>query len=231
MQENQVINQVWAYLFSQGKTEKVMRAADGGTLMVGLSQQDVGRIVRSLLNPSVNKLMSAYDWPFAYAEATDATVVDQAAYTLSGDNDDCRDIINIRVGDDEDVLDKLNVLENDRRKPSKDGTGVYGWTEYGESDDGFPVIYFHNTPTSVETFKYRYRKKDLSLADWPDRYDYVMTDEVIGRLDPTMIVVAENSLSQMLSNYKIGGDEYQTIRRDPVIEAGNVRRAGLQGGA
>ncbi len=232
MQESTVINGIWAYLFANGKTEKI-RYVQGEKIETGLSRKEVENMVRSFLGPTVQRITRAYDWDFVCAEATDAFVASTSEYSLSGDNDDCMDIINIRWGTSSslEVLEKLNVLENDRRKGSETATGIYGWTAFGRSDDGFPLVQIHNTPTEANVFKYRYRKSGLTLSDIPADFDNVVIDDVLAQFDISLRPDANVSLKGMMDRYMVGGDEYETVRRDPVIEAGNIRRKGLQGGA
>ena len=98
MQESTVINGIWGYLFSQGRTEKI-RYVEGQKLSIGFSRQDVERMVRSFLSPSVQRITKAYDWNFACTVTTDAFVAGTSEYTLRGNDEDCQDIINIRWGD------------------------------------------------------------------------------------------------------------------------------------
>lgn len=230
MQENTVIEGVWAWLFSKGWTKKVRHLPGGSTITEGFDYQEVERMTRTFLNPVVDEVMTVHDWDFACDEKSDATVADQAEYTLSGNNGDCQDIINVRYDTDEEVLEKLNVLENDRRKPQKTGYGIYGWTAFGRSDDKSPIIIIHNTPTEAKTFKYRYRKKDLGLGDMPDSFDFVVVDAVCARFDRSLQVFADRSLARMIARYTVGGDEIDMLRINPLIEDGNVRRCSNQGG-
>jgi hypothetical protein len=173
----------------------------------------------------------AHDWDFACNEVSTTTTASTADYTCKGNNYDCRDIINVRYNSDLVVLDRLNVLSNDRRKPDKTGSGVYGWTQFKRSGDGYPIITIHNTPTESKTLKYRYRMKDRTLENIPDYFDYVINAMVKSRFDEVYMVPAEKLLASAIHKYRGGSDDYETLRLNPTIEDGNIRRYQNQGGA
>jgi len=231
LQISTIADGIWAWLTILGRTIKVQKMPDGSTMTSGLDRQTVDRIVNSFVGPVVAQFVMAHDWDFACDEDSDTTVADTADYTLRGNNMDCRDIINVRYDSDLDVLDRLNVLSNDRRKPAKSGSGVYGWTWFKMSTDGFPVITIHNTPTEAKTFKYRYRKKDITIGDIPDYFDYVVNALMKARFQDDYYSLSERFLKEAIHKYRGGGDDYETVRLNPTIEAGNIRRCQNQGGA
>lgn len=235
MNVSTVVEQLWAWLKANGKTVRAVKVGDTVD-HVGLTRSEVEKGVNALLPPIVDEIVTAFDWDFACDVATDTSVVSQAEYTLRGNADDCRDIINIRYGSGRGVvIEPLNTLKTDRREGetvsgSSDTSGVYGYTLFGRSDDGFPKIQLFDTPLEAKTITYRYRKKDLSLADIPDSFGYVVRDFLRAEYDPGYQTKAEHRLGRMIARYKVGGDTPDIARRDPVIEAGNVRRGEQQGG-
>ena len=232
MQKSTAVEQLWAWLFTHGRTTKVL---EDGT-KVGYSRQDVERAVNVLLGPIVDRIAVYYDWDFAVDEATESSVVGTHTYTLEGNDDNCRDIINVRYGPGRGkVIRQMNVLQTDRREGesesgASDSGTVYGYTLWGRSDDGKPVIKLFDTPVESDTMTYRYRMADITLGMIPDSFGYIVRDFLRAEFDPGFEDNAERALREMADRYKVGGDEYDMARKDPVIEAGNVRRGGLQGG-
>lgn len=229
MQRSMIEDQVWALLRFKGLTYKKTVMPGGAVVESGIIRKDVNKMVLSTLDSAVKEIVLAYDWNFAYDEATTTSVADQADYTFEGNNSDCRDIINIRWGDSETVLDELNFLQDDRRTEGTEGSNVYGYILF-KREDNFPVVTIRGTPDSAETIKYRYRRKDITLAELPDSFDIAVVDQILKRWDRGWELAAETSLNKLIARYKIGGDRHETIRMNPAIEDGNFRRKGLQGG-
>lgn len=235
MQEQTVINQVWAWLFANGKTHR-HSVVKGQVIESGLERDEVEDITRSFLGVVVDRIATAHDWDFVCDEASTTSVISTTEYILRGNNDDCRDIINVRYGSGRGtVIERLNTLQTDRREGESeagvsDTEKVYGYTVYGRSDDGFPQIKLFDSPASAETITYRYRKKDISLSVIPDEFGYVVRDMVLANFDSKYLGVAERRLGEMVNRYTVGGDEYETARMHPTIEAGNIRRRNNMGG-
>lgn len=236
MQLNTVIEQLWSWLAATGKTvHKVV--INGVVETMGHSRQEVERAVHNLIGPIVDEIVTSHDWDFACDVVTDdTTVINQSEYTFTGNNNDCRDIINIRYGSGRGVvLDELNTLKTDRREGedvanSTDVGSVYGYTPFGRSADGFPKVQLFDTPIEAKTLKYRYRKSGLNIGNIPDYFGFVVRDFMRAEFDPGYQAKAENRLAAMVARYKVGGDTPDVARLDPQIEAGNVRRKANQGG-
>ena len=237
MQVHALKEMVWAWLFGQGKTYQ-SRVINGQTISSGMTRDDFDTIINSLVSPITERVVIAYDWDFVFSSESLTTTADESEYVLRGTNNDCRDIINIRYGTGRgEVIERLNYLEADRREGGDESTGadpdssdVYGYVLHGRSDDGFPKIKLYDTPVRSNTLTYRYRKSGLSIADFPSEFDFVFRDFMIGQFEPSYFGLAERALDELKARYKIGGDEYETVRMHPTIEAGNIRRNDNMGG-
>jgi hypothetical protein len=215
-----------------GKTEHTITGAGGLSQTVGISNDECSRMVRVFSQKVLSEIVRAADWDFLLDDADDTTVISQAQYTLKGNNDDCAEVINIRYGDNDAVLEKKNVLETDRRTPDQVDSGIYCWTIHGRSDQQFPIIEIHNTPTEAKAFHYRYRKLITALEQLPDYLNSLVYDGVIAEFYPEYVALYRASLDDAVGNYTRKGDEIDKFRKDPAIEAGNIRRSGdMQGGA
>ena len=236
MQLTTAIEQLWVWLASNGKTERKV-VINGQVEKIGMSRQQVEVAVQNLIGPIVDEIIVRHDWDFTCDVTTTTSVSGTSEYTLSGKSGDCRDIINIRFGSGRGyVLDELNFLQTDRREGettsgTSDSGTVYGYTLFGRSPDGFPLIQIFDTPTSAETITYRYRRTGLNLDNIPDSFGFVVRDFLRAEFDGGYLAKAESRLNEMVSRYKIGGDSPYIMRMAPAIERGNVRRANdLQGG-
>jgi len=233
----QVQSRLWAWLFGNKMTYRRL-VINGQAVETGLKRDEANQMVNDLLPDIVSQIVTAHDWDFTLDEASTATVADTSVYILRGNSGDCRDIINIRYGSGRGiVIDKLNMLETDRREgedtssgTSADSGGVYGWVPIGRSDDGYPRIKIYDTPGEAKTLTYRYRRSGLTVVDLPDEFGPTVLNFMIGQFKAEYLVLAERSLKEIIARYTVGGDEYETVRKDPVIEAGNIRRYNQQGG-
>jgi len=232
-----VQSRLWAWLFGNGMAYK-RTVINGQVVERGLKRDEVNQMVNDLLPDIVSQIVTSHDWDFTMVESSTTTVSGTSVYTLRGDNDDARDILNVRYGAGRGyVLERLNTLQTDRREgeDTDDGTTsddglVYGYTVYGRSDDGKPQIKLYDTPTEAKTLTYRYRKGGLTVVDLPEEFGRTVMNFMIGQFKAEYLMLAERSLKEIIARYTVGGDEYETVRKDPVIEAGNLRRHGLQGG-
>lgn len=190
---------------------------------------------RVSLQAVVDVIATAHDFDFTVDTATESVVVNQVEYTLEGNDTDCRDVINVRFGDggsDDPVLDRKDYLEQDRRL----GTGetespdMSSYIVYGASEDGFPKITLNANPTDAsKILTYRYRKSKITISNIPDEFKMVTIDGLTSMFIPAFAAAFDVSLNNMVMRHKVGGDDYSTVRRDPKIESGNVRRNGLYG--
>ena len=185
----------------------------------------------------VAEITASYDFPFTYSESTETVVVGTRDYTLEGEDGDCRDIILIKYGDGSDndvVLDKKSISHQDRREgvtddDTTDDITIEGYAIIGE-EDHHPKIRLSGKPSETgKVLTYRYRKSDIKLTDISDVFRFVVIYGVAASILPSIWGVYDRALNKMISRYTVGGDSYDTVRLDPVIEAGNLRRAGSYG--
>jgi len=238
VQADTVKNQVWAWMTANGLSYRKIDVR-GEIIESGFKQPDAYNLIASFIPIAVDKIVTAHDWDFVCDVATTTTVSGTSEYTLSGNNDDCRDIINLRIGAGRGrVLERLNTLQTDRRESEDEDVGdetdtsdVYGYTQYGRSADGKPMVQLFDTPSEAKTLKYRYRMSGITIDHLPDEFGYVVRDMVIAQFKTEYLGIAKVGLNEMIARYNVGGDHYETVRIDPVIEAGNNRRSNdLPGG-
>jgi len=234
MQVNTVIAQLWAWLYGSNLTYK-KTVVNGQTIETGLKRDEVEGIVRDLIPAIIDQIVTPFDWDFTFDVATVSSVASTSEYTLRGNNDDCRDLINVRYGSGRGVvIERLETLETDRREGEDEDTtttgNVYGYTVFGRSSDGFPIIQLFDTPTEADTITYRYRKSNLTLDNIPGEFGFVVRDYLRAEFRPEWSGVAEKRLDEMIARYSVGGDEINKVRMSPDIEAGNIRRVENQGG-
>jgi hypothetical protein len=235
VQKSTVEEQLWAWLYTNGRTVKMIKQGDE-YVKVGLTRKEVNKSVSALLDPLIDDIITAHDWDFSCDVATETSVANQSEYTLRGNNDDCADLWVVKYGPGRGVpLEESGVAQMDRREAesvadASDNDGVYTYTRFGRSDDGFPKIQLFDTPGVGNTITYRYRKMDLGLGDIPDRFSYVVRDFLRAEYDAGYLPIAEGRLNKMIAKHTIGGDSPRTVRMHPTIETGNIRRSGNQGG-
>lgn len=199
-------------------------------LVAGIKTIDAGQkrdAVAALFSVALAEVTTAYDWDFAVDEGTTSTVADQADYTLEGNNSDCRDIINVKIGTD--LLTKMRKVAWDEYIYHRSHTGVTIWIP-AERVDGFPTITIIAAPSSADdTITYRYRKTAVGLSSMPDDFAGLIISALTKRLIPDYEQVYRIDLRNTIKRYSFGGGESDRIKQDPRTVVRNNRRANLMG--
>lgn len=180
---------------------------------------------------AINEVVQANDWDFACNETTHSggTTDGEGQYTLEGANTDAQSIIWIKYSSDEDLLTKMTPNQLARFLHNRTHSITNIWVPDGRVN-GFPRVKLVATPgeDSVQ-IKYRYKMKSVTLTEYPDEYDYVITSGVLKRLLPVYSSIFENDLARMISTYEsASGDESPAIL-DPHLIDSNNRRHTLYG--
>ena len=180
--------------------------------------------------PSItSKILYSYDWDFAVDEETATSVIDQGSYTLKGKTNDARSIINIRYGSNLKLIDKMRQVDYDEWSTGRTISTVIKWVPDG-IHQGFPRIRLYSAPTaSGDAIKYRYRRKDITLSEFPDDFDYVFESGLAMRIIPSFDSLFRDDLGDLIKMYDFGGGEDNQVKQDPLITHHNNRRARLFG--
>ena len=205
--------------------------------LLGIPDDQKSAAIQAYAQAAVDRVAMRHDFNFAIGETTDATVASQSDYTLHGNQDDCREIINVRYGDDDELLDKYEGVQYDV------DLGLFNapttpqlWYEI-QAVNGFPTIRIVGTPTTVETLKYRFRRKNIPIAEYPEEWGFVLADFVLAMIadifkskDGQTVTydfwgVAEKSMREMINGYRReGGGSPKRIQIDHVARVANIRR-------
>lgn len=191
------------------------------------------RAIQQLVPVALDEVVVSYDWDFATNVADEDTVANQAEYTLRGNNNDCRDIINLRYGTTSDgfvLLDKKRPVDMDDFVSNRTLTGIGWWIPFGRASGGFPKVKVFNAPSgSTNVLRYRYRRKDVSISEFPDNFKFVLIGAIVKRLIPAFDVVYRRDLETMIDHYSMAGGEDMPARLDPVVVARNNEIARMHG--
>lgn len=206
------------------------------------------KAVEASIDIALNRVLTAFDFPFVVDNASGTTEANVADYVLKGNNSNARDIISIRFGSDNNLMDEKSLLEHDDwmsgQSTTPSTTGY--WVQIGEQQ-GFPLIHFVGTPSGETTFNYRYRIKELDIANFPKVWHGVIIalieSELFGSAgvassekqfrsaNPALFVeIADRRLAQMIDDYsKHGGDVDQNYPTDLRWRKKNRRRNAMFG--
>ena len=183
--------------------------------------------LKAFVSLAINEVVTAYDWDFAIDEATEASVADQADYTLEGNDSDCRDIINIKY--DGELMEKMRQVAWDEYIAGRTHSGVNTWILTAPVN-GYPTITIKTTPsTSDEDITYRYRRMSVPIQDIPDTFKPVLVSALAKRVAPEYTTIYEDDLEEMINRYAYGGGESDRIKQDPRVVRKNNRRCRLMG--
>jgi len=171
-----------------------------------------------------------FDFAIDVADYTGGSVEDQADYVLRGEGKrDCRQIINIRYGDDYSLLDKMRQVDVDEWLNNRSHTSTTIWMPHGLVDE-YPRVKLVATPAvDDENIRYRYFKKNITVENFPESFIYVVVSGVVKRLVPAYGVVFNNDLETMINNYTTTGGADNPAKRDPETVRRNNSRYGKNG--
>lgn len=190
-----------------------------------VSVDDKRKAAEALFNSVKNDILITYDWPFAIYEATESTVADQASYLLKGAESDCRDIINVRYGDDDILLDKRRRVDMDEYLDGRTISSVLFWMDDGYLDD-YPKIKLVGTPsTAGETIRYRYRPKDVPLTRFPEQFEKAFILGIATGIVPSYNGLFNKALDRLIDNFDVGGGEDDQVKQDYLVVHRNNRRS------
>ena len=202
-------------------------------LIIDIEPAKKHKVIQQLVPVALDEVVVSYDWDFATDVADDSTVANQAEYTLKGNGENCRDIINLRYGTTSDgfvLLDKKRPVDMDDFVSGRTLTGVGWWIPFGRSSSGFPKVKVFNAPSgSTNVLRYRYRRKDVSINEFPDNFKFVLIAAVVKRLIPAFEIVFRRDLETMIDRYSMSGGEDQPSPLDPVLIARNNERSRMFG--
>lgn len=227
---------IWIFLVSKKLSYKTFidpvskQKANNG----GMKRQDSDKMVDSISAVIANDIGLSHNWGFAVDTASTTSVSGTSEYTLKGNNNDCRSIINLRWGENEGVvLREYDQLEFDRKLSADnedENTGdQFAYTIFKYDSSGFPKIKIYNTPTEAKAITYRYYKKGMNIEDLPEHFLGVIVSGVKSQIDERLLPLYQEQLNKMIDEYSPGGEYYASFRKDPRIVSGNQRRARLRG--
>jgi len=181
-----------------------------------------------------NEVAARHDWDFVLSQADKTTVADQAEYTLKGNANDCRDVVNIRYQADGvtsfSLLERKRPVDMDAFLSNRDVTGVGWWYVSGRDSSGFPKVTIIDPPAAAgETLRYRYRKNNIGVAEFPDEFWGVLLSCLIGKFVPSQVGLYEKLLRIMIDRYAVSGGEANPARLDPKVVQLNNKIGGLYG--
>lgn len=190
-----------------------------------LNVDDKRSSIEALFESVQKDILISFDWPFAIKEATENSVEGQASYQLKGEDDDARQIINLRFGSDNKLLDKRRLVDMDEYLEGRTISSVTFWIEDGFFD-GFPKVRLVSSPTSTgETITYRYRAKEIALSSFPSEFEQAFIYGIAAVIAPSYLVFFNKALDRLIDSYNYGGGEDDQVKQDPVIIYKNNRRS------
>jgi hypothetical protein len=180
------------------------------------------QMVPTVVSSVLDEITSAYDFDFTLNEYSATSVAGTAEYELTGDDYDLRDIAGIRYGSDSTVLQRMRALDaHDLLENDPDLGGVRVWYQSGVNAQGFPKVTLIDTPSTAETIKVYYRKRNLELTNFPDDFGYVIARGVLAWVSQNHRLQFERALKRMIKRHKVGGKDYMMAQPDPHVAVTN----------
>lgn len=208
---------------------KLVNLVEGVSSIRGLElpSKEKRQIIEDYIEVALNEIVTSYEWDFVTDEASTVTVKDQAEYTLEGNNSDCRDVLNVRYNTNLDLLLKRSAIDMDEFLHLRTHSTTNMWYPSGR-DDGFPQITIVATPGAAgKTIKYRYRRSNVQLSEFPNEFSYVLVSGIAKRLIPDFTPIFSQDLKKMIDHYSGVGGESTPARLDPTAIRRNNERSKL----
>lgn len=183
----------------------------------GENVQEMREAVTRHATDVVDQVVTAFDWDFTLDIADESVVSDQAEYELTGNRNDCRDIVNVKYGITTfQLLDKMTPIDIDEFFDGRTATAVGWWYISGRSPNGYPKITLVKTPDDADnTIRYRYRKNKIGLGDFPDEFSPVLVNAVVTRFIPAYMGIYEHELNKMIDRHSAPGGEDSPAKLNP----------------
>ena len=187
-----------------------MRAIKG---TINQKRKDLGLYALNI----ADEVATEWDWGFTTGETDESSVANQATYTLKGKNNDCRDIINVRViadgADGWTLLVEYSQTDMDELLSNRSADGMSMWTPDGRDANGYPKIKIFAAPSSADwTIRYRYRRNNISISDFPDEFTRVLQSALLSKFLPSYRIVYTKDLNDMIERYAAIGGTPRTVR-------------------
>ncbi len=196
------------------------------------------KLIRLISKSAADRIAADYDFDFVIGEGEE-TATDTNDYTLKGNSSDCRDVINVRYGDNSLLLNKWTREEVDdflsnTTTVSGSTTSTVSPTYFFVSsiENGFPRITIGGTVAAGQSIKYRYRRKNIKIREFPDEFLDVLQEETLSGIFPSDLALrsaAERSRGQMIDDYNKRGGQDQRPPMSAAWRAKNRRRNRLHG--
>ncbi len=188
-------------------------------------------VVASEVASVKSEILTSYDWDFLLADYTQSFTATESQ-TIRGEDDNLREIVAIRYGSGNKVLqqmrtlDAYDLLDQDTSTSTR---GVSIWYLSETDDNGFPIIKLVGTPTTAENAQVLYRRRDVELNKWPDDLSHVLVAGVMANVSAPHRAIFERVLKRAIRRHKVGGKDYNMVQMDPQIVGTNKCISGLYG--
>ena len=183
--------------------------------------------VQEFIEPVIDEVLTSHLWDFMLDEATflNGTVKDQANYTLEGNKSDCRDIVTVKYGDAENVLEERDPIDMEEWLTGRTHNTVNFWIMDGRVDK-FPRIKIIATPgTANVQIKYRYAKNNVTLNDVPNEFEFVIVSGIASWLIPGYVRLYDRHIKKMISHHAVAGGHDRPALVDRYLVQMNNRRS------
>ena len=202
---------------------------------IEMTAGDKNQLVRDYIDLVVDKIVMSHDWDFALGQSDESIVAGQRDYVLGGENQDARNIFNIRYGSGTDddgynLLNKRKPADVDEWLNNRTTTGVHTWVPLQREGD-LPKIRILDTPTDdTKVLRYRYWLSEVSFDVLPEGvFDSVVFAGVRELISPGLTGLFDRELKKAINKYQGHGGEDDPAKIDPQTVLLNNRRRYMQG--
>lgn len=194
----------------------------GVPIVVPYPASDKRAAVEAYLPSVLQAAAAEFDFDFVckITTHTGGSTINVADYTFTGDDNNCADVIDILYGSNELMLVHLSAADMDRYLSNLEAderpVEVEVWTEKGRTN-GFPTVHLVGTPDATgETMKYRFRRNNVTIEEWPEGFVDVLIDGTLKRFIPDYLLIYKDSVRRMIDHYSKSKVSASPVPTDPI---------------
>lgn len=221
MEQANLVNRVLAL----PEIKKLIFSVEQGGM--GLNLQTLKEDIEKASESAIQKVAGDYSWDFVIRDSSISSEVNVSEYALPGAANDAMSIYSVKYNDT--PLQWKTRYQMDIILAEGDITAI----EYfmlQEPENGHPKIQIFGTPSlGTDTIYYSYWRNNVQIGEFPSTCDRCLVYALASEFIPVYYDLYKAELRDAIAGYSRYGMGRGTMEQDPVVRAGNIRRAAMHG--
>lgn len=188
---------------SDSVVKRIMDLPEMKALVVQYEADKLRSAVKNAIGPAETYITSCYSWPFVMdtQDFSGGTTSGTADYELPGSDKNVHTVVSVIYGDNLDLL-KHRTLDHMDDLTSRYTVSGVGYWAVAAQEAGLVTIRLYATPASdSKTIRYRYKRSDVKLSEWPDEFQELLKAAVARDFVPRYEGVFNRELARLAGIY------------------------------